>query len=103
MNGATNMLYIDSPVQTGFSYTKPSNGAFDLLTSTFVPVQGDFESLPTNLTTVPATLSSQSPADTLNTTEQVARVVYLFTQIWLQDFPEYKTENKQLSLWGYSV
>lgn len=28
--------------------------------------------------------------------------MYLFAQIWLQEFPEYKTENKQVNIWGYS-
>jgi carboxypeptidase C (cathepsin A) len=96
------MLYLDSPVQTGFSYTKPQNGTFDLLTNTFYPVESEIDKVPTNLTTIAVTLSSQDPLDTLNTTQQVQRTVWQFAQIWLQEFPEYKTENKEVNIWGYS-
>lgn len=105
-NNASNMLYVDVPVGTGYSYTKPQNGLFDLISLEFNPVKDDttnLETLSTDLTTLAATLSSQDPADTANTTQQVQRTMYLFAQIWLQEFPEYKTENKQVNIWGYSV
>jgi hypothetical protein len=96
------MLYVDSPVQTGYSYVKPQNGTVDLLTGAFTPVAlGDKPT--TNLTTVQATWSSQDPADTQNTTQQVARLMWAFSQVWFQEFPEYKTENKGLNVWGFSV
>jgi hypothetical protein len=29
--------------------------------------------------------------------------MHLFAQIWLQEFPEDKKENKEVNIWGYSV
>lgn len=84
-NQVANMLYIDTPVQTGYSYTKPQNGTMDFLTGGFTPLKDPNAQITTNLTTVPVTLSSQNPADTLNTTQQVQRTLYLFAQIWFQE------------------
>lgn len=48
-------------------------------------------------------MSSQSQADTPLTTQQVARIMWLFSQVWFQEFPEYKTDNKEINIWGISV
>ncbi|KAF5661628.1 carboxypeptidase S1 like A [Fusarium circinatum] len=40
-NKHVNMLYIDQPLGTGFSYVDLVNGTFDTLTQTFTPVKGD--------------------------------------------------------------
>jgi hypothetical protein len=101
-NGAVNMLYIDTPVQTGFSYTNPQNGTVDLFSGAFTPLTPGDE-IVTNLTTLAATWSSQEPTDTMNTTQQVTRIMWTFAQVWFQDFPEYKTENKEINIWGISV
>ncbi|KAB5572158.1 Alpha/Beta hydrolase protein [Coniochaeta sp. 2T2.1] len=101
-NGAVNMLYVDTPVQTGYSYVNPQNGTVDLFTYDFTPLEDSGEEPETNLTTVQATISSQDNADTLNTTQQVARIMWTFAQVWFQEFPEYKTDNKELNVWGYS-
>lgn len=100
-NGAVNMLYVDTPVQTGYSYTSPHNGTVDLYSGEFTSTTSDH--VDTNLTTVAGTLSSQSPTDTMNTTQQVSRLMWTFSQVWFQEFPEYKTENKEINIWGFSV
>lgn len=97
------MLYVDSPVQTGYSYTNPQNGTVDLFTGEFTPLKNPGDKVVTNLTTVQATMSSQSQADTPLTTQQVARIMWLFSQVWFQEFPEYKTDNKEINIWGISV
>lgn len=84
-NNDVNMLYIDQPIQTGYSYTKPQNGTVDLFTGEFTPLATTGEPITTNLTTLAATLSSQSPSDTVNTTAQAARTMWKFTQIWFQE------------------
>ncbi|KAB5572313.1 Alpha/Beta hydrolase protein [Coniochaeta sp. 2T2.1] len=101
-NGAVNMLYVDTPVQTGYSYVNPQNGTVDLFTYSFTPLKDSGENPETNLTTVQATISSQDNVDTLNTTQQVARIMWTFAQVWFQEFPGYKTDNKELNVWGYS-
>ena len=97
------MLYVDSPVQTGYSYTNAQNGSVDLFTGQFTPLSNPDDKVATNLTTVQGTLSSQSLTDTLNTTQQVARVMWLFSQVWFQEFPEQMTDNKEINIWGFSV
>jgi carboxypeptidase C (cathepsin A) len=50
-NNVTNMLYIDTPVGTGYSYTEPQKGLLDLFSGELVPVQDEVtssETLPTN-------------------------------------------------------
>ncbi len=82
-NEEVNMLYLDVPVQTGYSYTDVQNGTFDFLTHAFVP--GADPSHVQNLTTVAATMSSQDPSRTLNTTQQVARQMWRICQVWFQE------------------
>ncbi|KAK3395297.1 Alpha/Beta hydrolase protein, partial [Podospora didyma] len=100
-NTDVNMLYIDQPVQTGFSFTNKQDGLLDLITQEFTHVT-DASKLVANLTSLPATLSSQLQTETTNTTTQVVQSMWRFAQAWFQEFPEYKTSNKEISLWSYS-
>ena len=82
-NNEVNMLFIDIPVQTGFSYTNIESGTFDFFTRKFSTLSKGTQ---TNLTTVKATMSSQSPADTLNTTQQIVRQMWQISQVWFQEY-----------------
>ncbi|CAP62270.1 uncharacterized protein PODANS_5_12220 [Podospora anserina S mat+] len=108
-NEEVNMLYIDQPVGAGFSYSKIVNGVVDLMDSLsedgsfFTP--GTVEELQQdslNLTVAPATIQSLDPRDGINTTQQAARVMWQFTQVWFREFPGYDTSNKEISLWTVS-
>lgn len=83
LNGNVNMLYVDVPVQTGFSYTEAQNGTFDVVANLFTP--GAEEDIVINGSTTVASMSSQDGSRTLNTTQQVARQVWQFSQIWFQE------------------
>ena len=83
-NTDVNMLYIDQPVQTGFSYTDKQDGLLDLITQEFTPVT-DASKLVANLTTLPATLSSQKQTETANTTTHVVQSMWRFAQAWFQE------------------
>ncbi|KAJ6785314.1 hypothetical protein PWT90_04607 [Aphanocladium album] len=104
-NNNVNMLYIDQPVGTSFSYSSIQNGTFNVLEKggpVFTPVQ-DKDSMPsTNATFMAATMDPRVPETTQNTTQQAARTLWQFAQVWFQEFPEYKTSNKEISLWGTS-
>lgn len=63
-NRVSNMLYIDQPVQTGFSYDD-EKGVF----------------------------SSEDPRRTVNTTAAAARVVREFLDVWFQEFGQYKRDS----------
>ncbi|KAK4203366.1 putative carboxypeptidase [Triangularia verruculosa] len=107
-NEDVNMLYIDQPVGAGFSYSKIVNGVADLMDSLsedesfFTPgTVGELHDK-TNLTVAPATIQSLDPRDGVNTTQQAARVMWWFSQVWFQEFPGYETTNKDISLWTVS-
>ncbi|KAH8696547.1 Alpha/Beta hydrolase protein [Talaromyces proteolyticus] len=94
-----NMLYIDQPVQTGFSYDIPTNGTLDLLSGDVIPhseTEGPFNKT--------GTFSSQTLTSTANTTANAARHLWNFAQVWLQEFDVYKNQsrNDRVGLWTES-
>jgi hypothetical protein len=102
-NNRVNMLYIDQPVQVGFSYDTLVNATFSLTgisngMTGFVTPNGT-----ANETEIPGTFPSQSLQGTSNTTRNAARVLWHFMQVWLQEFPEYHTSDERVSVWGNSV
>jgi hypothetical protein len=99
-NNKVNMLYIDQPVQVGFSYDKLVPSMLDLLTGAVTPTN---ESISSNLTSVTGVLPSQDPSSAANTTANAARILWSFTQIWLQDFPEHESSDDRISIWASSV
>jgi len=99
-NNHVNMLYIDQPVQVGFSYDTLIPSTADLLTGGILPTNGSVE---TNGTFISGTLPSQNPTALANTTRNAAKILWKFTQIWLQDFPEHESTNDRVSVWANSV
>jgi hypothetical protein len=99
-NNNVNMLYIDQPVQVGFSYDELVPSVLDLLTGVVAPSDGS-ETM--NGTTVTGILPSHRIDAAPNTTENAARILWQFTQIWLQEFPEHQSSDDRVSIWGNSV
>lgn len=105
-----NMLYIDQPVSTGFSYTTKVKSTLDMLflgdpiTATGItPFEAYNDTIPPqNTTSRYGTFSEQNPNKTANSTLTAAKTLWHFSQVWFSSFPEYKTANKQISLWGNS-
>jgi len=98
LNGRNNMLYVDIPVQAGYSYTDAANGTFDVVQNLFAPG----EEVVVNASTTVASMSSQDPSRTANTTAQVAAQVWQFAQVWLQEFPNQANNDFELNMWSYS-
>ncbi|UPX19027.1 Carboxypeptidase D [Ascochyta rabiei] len=98
-NNNVSMLYIDQPVKVGFSYDSLVPSVLDLLTGNVTQAQGTEES---NSISVIGILPNQEPSSAANTTTNAARVLWKFTQIWLQEFPEHKSSNDRISIWGNS-
>jgi carboxypeptidase D len=84
-NNKVNILYIDQPVQTGFSYDVLTNGTLDQTTSIVSP--GDFSNgtPESNNTFVVGTFASQDQNSTANTTSNGAHAMWYFLQTWLQE------------------
>ncbi|KAG6007202.1 hypothetical protein E4U21_006221 [Claviceps maximensis] len=105
-NNHVNMLYIDEPNHTGFSYDEPTNvtiysgaqaGDIDIVPS-------DFSKEPPrlNLTTRAGTISSQKPSHTTNSTQQAAHALWHFAQTFFTEFPHYKPRDDRISMWAES-
>ena len=98
------MLFIDQPTQVGLGYDVLTNGTQDLLdpsgdvdVSDFgaqVPVQ--------NTTFLVGTFPSQNEWASANGTENAARSLWHFAQVWFQNFPDYKPNDNRISLWTES-
>lgn len=109
-NTYSNMLYIDEPVSTGFSFTKLVNGTLDLLflgtpvTQTGItPFEAYGGDVPAeNSTFIYGTFSEQSPLKITNSTLSGAKALWHFSQVFFSSFPEYKTANKAVNVFGNS-
>lgn len=103
-NDKVNMLYIDQPVGTGFSYSALVNGIANLVNpaAQFVPVEDPSQFVQTNVTTVGATISMPDPSQTAMTTMQAARTMWHFAQVWFQEFAEHKTSRPAINIWTVS-
>ncbi|KAG5919007.1 hypothetical protein E4U42_006633 [Claviceps africana] len=108
-NNHVNMLYIDQPNQVGFSYDTPTNvticsggGGVGEVEIVHVPTDFSKESPRLNLTTRAATVSSQNPSYTANSTQQAAHALWHFAQTFFTEFPHYKPNDDRISMWTES-
>lgn len=102
-NNNVNMLYIDQPVSVGFSFNEAVASTLDLLTGSVTPINGSLEAVQTNATFVKGLLPSQDTDAFPNTTANTAKVLWQFTQIWLQEFSEHESCDDRVSIWTNSV
>ena len=81
------MLYIDQPVQTGFSYDTLVNGTLDQITGVYTPV--DFSagvSIEPNVTFLLGTFPSQDPSSTARGSGRAASALWHFMQAWIAEY-----------------
>lgn len=103
-NEHANMLYVDQPVGAGYSYDTLVNSTINLLDGADIRSMQDYKgTIPAeNQTFLYGTFASQDSGKTASTTAIAARTLWHFSQAWFQSFPEYKTQDKRVSLWGNS-
>lgn len=103
-NNYMNMLYIDQPVQTGYSYSTLVNGTFDILEgSVITPGVIDPANPPTaNITYGYGTWPSQEFKRTANNTVIASKTLWHFAEHWLSSFPGYNTTSSDIAIIGNS-
>ncbi|PYH42005.1 putative carboxypeptidase S1 [Aspergillus saccharolyticus JOP 1030-1] len=101
-NNYANMLYIDQPVHTGFSYDVAVNGTFNALTEEW-DTSGLENGIPEqNNTLWVGTFPSMNNQSTVNGTVNAARALWVFAQTWFSEFPEYQPHDDRVSIWTES-
>ncbi len=102
-NNRVNMLFIDQPAQSGFTYDSLVNGTFNMTEGVITPLEFDSSfAADTDAATTWGTFSTQDPAHTTNTSVSSARAVWYFAEHWLSSFPGYSTSSNKISFWGNS-
>jgi hypothetical protein len=81
-NGESNMIYIDQPVQTGFSYDEMTNVTMDQFTNMYKPADFSKGVPETNETFVVGTTASQNAAHVTRGSVRGASALWHFMQIW---------------------
>ena len=106
-NNEVNILYLDQPNQVGYSYDILTNVTTSLASGPFFGIDikpANFsEGVPEqNLTFLVGTTGSQRRSHTANSTEHAAVALWHFAQTWFEDFPQYKPQDEQISLFTES-
>jgi carboxypeptidase C (cathepsin A) len=103
-NNYMNMLYIDQPVQAGYSYSTLVNGTFDILAGGLInPEEINIaEPHPVNVTYGYGTWPDQQFNHTVNNTVTAGKALWHFAEHWLSSFPGYNTTSADISIIGNS-
>ncbi|GAQ45451.1 hypothetical protein AtubIFM56815_011274 [Aspergillus tubingensis] len=104
-NEYVDMLYVEQPVQTGFSYDVLRNGTVDLVSGD-VSI-GEWDGVRQNETFLVGTLPSQDVGGTVNGTVNGGRALWVALQVWLGEFVEYPAAaagegDDRVSIWTES-
>ncbi|KAB5513212.1 carboxypeptidase S1 [Coniochaeta sp. 2T2.1] len=97
-NNEVNMLYLDQPVQVGFSYDSLANFTLDLITGDMEEIEEDQPVPKQNSTFLVGTTASGITNSTARGTRNAAIALWHFAQVWFQEFPGYHPNDSRISL-----
>lgn len=83
-NNVANLLYIDQPVQTGFSYDYLVNGTLNQFTGEITPMDFGDHVPQSNATYLVGTFPSQSQTNVTAGSGRGANALWHFMQIWTE-------------------
>lgn len=92
------MLYIEQPVQVGFSYDTLKNYTYDLVTGRTRAIAASDPIPEQNTTLLVGTYPSNNRTDTARGSRNAAITMWHFAQIWFQEFPAYHPNDSRISL-----
>lgn len=122
-NNEVNMLFLDQPVQVGFSYDTPTNFSVRYPDPDAAGGGGerDWDDIEAVYTRLPpgmprgempehnlnrgrglGTFASQDLRFTANSTTHAAHALWHFVQTWFFEFPHYRPSDNSISLWAES-
>lgn len=91
---STNILFIDQPVQVGFSYDVATNASLNLVNEAISYPPSPVPNPQPSSTFLNGTFGSANPASTANTSETAAQSVWHLLQAFLGTFPQYNPGNR---------
>ncbi|KAI0427954.1 carboxypeptidase S1 [Xylaria sp. FL1042] len=97
-NNEVNMLYIEQPVQVGFSYDTLQNYTYDLLSGRTVALNASDPIPEQNVTQLVGTYPSNNRNNTAQGSRNAAIAMWHFAQTWFQEFPAYHPNDSRISL-----
>lgn len=93
-----NMLYLEQPVQAGFSYDSLANFTLDLISEDLKPIE-DGDLVPEqNSTFLVGTFPTNNVNNTLHGSQNAAIAMWHFAQVWFQEFPGYHPSDSRISI-----
>lgn len=97
-NNEVNMLYLDQPVQVGFSYDTLQNVTKDLAEGSVTPLDLNDDIPQQNATFLVGTYPSRNKNNTAQGVRNAAKAAWHFMQTFTQEFPAYQPNNSRISV-----
>jgi carboxypeptidase C (cathepsin A) len=97
-NNEVNMLFLDQPVQVGFSYDTLQNVSINIVTGERTLLNASDPIPEQNATFRVGTYASQERNQTTRGSVNGAKALWHFAQSWFGEFPEYKPNDDRISL-----
>ncbi|KAJ0159702.1 Carboxypeptidase S1 -like protein B [Colletotrichum tanaceti] len=97
-NNKVNMLYIDQPVQVGFSYDTLRNVTRNILDGSTQTLDASSPVPAQNVTFQTGTLASGNRNTTSRGSRNAAIALWHFSQVWFQEFPGYHPHDDRVSI-----